>query len=157
MQVELIPWLLWELHWWVTPNTWISLLFNLKKKSHGVFLCCCSFSQNCGGTEYTQKKMWSFMPAVTNTPSKNHNGKDEDWCICYENQLASRKICGSSFLSRLVVHMQLHIYILWGIKRKTLEKPRCPLWTQQAGKLPFIRLIWAWSIFPNIHYKKNNA
>lgn len=32
--------------------------------------------------------------------------------------------------------MQLHVYTLWGIKRKPPERPRCPLWSYQAGKLP---------------------
>lgn len=106
----------------------VFLSFYLKKKSHVLFFMCCSFSQNFWGTKYTQKQMWFFMSAVANALLKNHNGKDEDWCIHYEKQLASSKTwCGTSSFLRLIVHMQLQIYTLWGIKKKESQKAKIPI------------------------------
>lgn len=39
-----------------------------------------------------QNQMGFFMPAVTDTPMKNQNGEDEDWCIHHEKKLAKYNV-----------------------------------------------------------------
>lgn len=81
-----------------------------------------------------QNQMGFFMPAVTDTPMKNQNGEDEDWCIHHEKKLASSKIlCGISSFLRMIVHMQLQIFLSEGLK-KDPQKAKIPIMKLSSWK-----------------------